>query len=167
MEPLVDTLIEDLRWEAISLPSLAETAARATFAELGLPTAGFSLCVMACNDARIAELNTEFRGKPGATNVLSWPSEDRATNSPGQRPDLPEPGTEDDPEALGDIAIAWETCASEAADQAKPLPDHATHLIVHAVLHLLGYDHLNEADAALMEGTEISVLAKLGVENPY
>jgi probable rRNA maturation factor len=165
MEPLVDTVIEDPRWQDI-LPPLAETAARATLAELSLDPAWFQIVVMGCDDARIATLNTEFRGKPAPTNVLSWPALDRAAENPGDMPFLPE-GQTDEPEELGDIAIAYETCAREAADQAKSLEDHATHLIVHAVLHLLGYDHLNDADATLMEETEIRVLAKLGVADPY
>jgi probable rRNA maturation factor len=166
MEPLVDTVIEDPRWEPV-LPPLALTAARATLAELGLPPEGFLIVVMGCDDARIAALNTEFRSKALPTNVLSWPSEDRASETAGTPPPLPEPGTPDDPQELGDIAIAWETCLREAAEQGKPLADHATHLIVHATLHLMGYDHQDDADASLMEETEISVLAKLGVADPY
>jgi probable rRNA maturation factor len=81
-------------------------------------------------------------------------------------PELPEGGG-DEAEELGDIAISFDTCAREAAAQGKTLDGHVTHLIVHAVLHLLGYDHIDDADAALMEGTEIRVLAKLGVSNPY
>jgi probable rRNA maturation factor len=165
MEPLVDTVIEDERWGK-NLPPLAERAARATLSELGLDPAGFAIVVMGCDDARIAALNTEFRGKPTPTNVLSWPSDERAAETPGTVPDLPD-GDPDDPEELGDIAIAWETCHREAQDQAKAMDDHVTHLLVHATLHLLGYDHEDEADAALMEGTEIRVLAKLGVANPY
>ena len=167
MEPLVDTVIEDPRWEAIDLPARAETAARAAFAELGLAPEGFLLCVMGCDDARIAELNSEFRQKGKPTNVLSWPSEERAAETPGTRPDLPDPGERDDPEELGDIAIAWETCEREAVEQGKPMADHVTHLVVHAVLHLLGYDHIDEADAELMEATEIAALARLGVADPY
>ena len=140
--------------------------ARATLAELSLDPAWFATVVMGCDDARIAALNTEFRGKPVPTNVLSWPSEDRAAETPGDMPMLPE-GASEDAEELGDIAISYETCAREAAEQGKSLDDLVTHLIVHAVLHLLGYDHVNDADAALMEGTEIRVLAKLGVANPY
>ena len=165
MEPLVDTVIEDPRWEDL-LPPLAESAARATLNELSLDPAWFEIVVMGCDDARIAALNTEFRGKPVPTNVLSWPSEDRAAETPGDMPMLPE-GVSEDAEELGDIAISYETCAREAAEQGKSLDDHVTHLIVHAVLHLLGYDHIDDADAALMEGTEIRVLAKLGVANPY
>ena len=166
MEPLVDTVIEDPRWKA-TLPPLAETAARATLAALGLAADGYQIVVMGCDDARIAALNDEFRDKGTPTNVLSWPSDDRAPDTPGAAPDLPEPGDADTPAELGDIAIAWETCAREAADQGKTMPDHVTHLIVHAVLHLLGYDHVDDADATLMEATEIRVLANLGVTNPY
>ena len=167
MEPLVDCIIEDDRWEALALAVLAEGAARATLARLGLPDSGFALCLMACDDARIATLNADFRGKPVPTNVLSWPSEDRAPDAPGQPPAPPEPGSADDPEELGDIAIAYDTCAREAAEAGKPMAAHVTHLVVHGVLHLLGYDHIEDADAELMEGHEVAILASLGVDNPY
>ncbi len=166
MEPSVDTVIEDERWEATGLPALADRAVCATLDELGLDPAGYAIVVMGCDDARIAALNTEFRGKPVPTNVLSWPSDDRAPDTPGTAPELPE-GDADDPEELGDIAIAWETCTREAAEQGKTMDAHVTHLLVHATLHLLGYDHQDNADATLMEGTEIRVLARLGVANPY
>ncbi len=106
MEQLVDTVIEEPRWETAGLDALAERAAQAVLAELGLGTDGFLICVMGCDDDRIAVLNTDFRGKPAPTNVLSWPSGDRAPDAPGLAPDLPEPGDSDDPEELGDIAIA-------------------------------------------------------------
>ncbi len=167
MEPLVDIVVEDARWEAFGLESLAERACRAAAEELGLPPEGFVLCLMGCDDARIAALNADFRGKPRPTNVLSWPSEERGAEGDGDMPDLPEPGRPDDPEELGDIAIAWETCAREAAEQGKPMADHVTHLVVHGLLHLLGYDHVRERDAALMEGTEVRILAQLGLSDPY
>ena len=165
MEPLVDTVCEDARWETFGLPDLAETAVIAAFAELGLPQQGYTLCLMGCNDARIATLNAGFRGNPQPTNVLSWPAEDRA--SPGAIPDLPEPGAANDPENLGDIAIAFETCTREAAASAKPIADHVTHLVVHGLLHLLGYDHATDADAAIMEALEVRILATLGLSDPY
>ena len=68
---------------------------------------------------------------------------------------------------LGDIALGFETCAREADEAGKPLEDHVSHLIVHGLLHLLGYDHQHDSDADLMEATEIAILAKLGVPNPY
>ncbi|NHB75378.1 rRNA maturation RNase YbeY [Rhodobacter calidifons] len=164
---LVETVIEDTRWEAFGLAALAESAARAALAGLGLPMAGFAISVLGCDDARIAALNADFRGRPVPTNVLSWPSEERGADSVGEAPTLPEPGDVEDPEPLGDIAIAWETCAREAGEQGKPMADHVTHLIVHATLHLLGYDHIEDEDAALMEALEVRILASLGVSDPY
>ena len=167
MEPLVDTVIEDPRWEGVALPALADKAATATFAALGLRDVGFTLCVMGCDDARIAELNGEFRKKGQATNVLSFPSENRAASAAGLAPELPEAGDADDPEELGDIAISYDTCARETIEQGKVLSQHVTHLVVHGILHLLGYDHIDDADAALMEGLEARILASLGVDDPY
>lgn len=167
MEPLVDTIIEDDRWEALGLEPLANRAVAAALAELGLGQTGFTLCLMGCDDARIAELNADFRGKPQPTNVLSWPSEERAAQTPGIAPDLPEPGPADDPEELGDIALAFETCAREAEAADKPMADHVTHLVVHGFLHLLGYDHVEPADGDLMEATEVAILARLGLSDPY
>lgn len=164
---LVETVIEDARWEAFGLPALAERAGRAALEVLALPVAGFTISLMGCDDARIAVLNADFRGKPQPTNVLSWPSEERGAEFAGEAPEPPEPGAAEDPESLGDIAIAWETCAREAEAQGKPMTDHVTHLIVHGVLHLLGYDHIEEEDAALMEGLEVRILASLGVSDPY
>ncbi|MCX7287288.1 MAG: rRNA maturation RNase YbeY [Rhodobacterales bacterium] len=164
---VVETLIEDARWADTGLTALAERGARATLADLGLGVAGFQIGVLGCNDARIAILNAEFRGKPQPTNVLSWPSQERAAEFVGESPQQPQPGTEDAPESLGDIAIAWETCAREAEAEKKPFADHVTHLIVHGVLHLLGYDHVEAEDADLMEGLEVRILATLGVSDPY
>ncbi|MEZ5911575.1 MAG: rRNA maturation RNase YbeY [Paracoccaceae bacterium] len=167
MRRLADTVIEDPRWEAFGLPALAETAARAALGGLGHDPDRFELCVMGCDDARIAALNGDFRAKGQPTNVLSWPSVERGADAEGGLPVPLEPGTEDEPAELGDIAIAWETCQREAEDQAKTPAHHVTHLIVHAVLHLLGYDHVREGDAQLMERLEVAILADLGVADPY
>lgn len=164
---LVDVVIEDARWQAAGLEGLeglAERAAQATLTHLRLDPGAFEICLLACDDTRIAALNADFRAKPQATNVLSWPSEDRAPDRPGGDPAPPTPG--DDPE-LGDIAIAYDTCAAEATAASKPFAAHVTHLIVHGVLHLLGYDHICCEDAALMEGIESVILGKLGVSDPY
>lgn len=167
MEMLVDTVIEDPRWENLGLDDLAQRAATAALAQVGLTPPGFAICVMGCDDARIAALNADFRGKPQPTNVLSWPSDERGAQTPGLTPRLPAPGPDDDPEELGDLALAYETCVQEATEQGKLLRDHVTHLIVHGIFHLLGYDHVNDEDAELMESLEIRTLAHLGVENPY
>ncbi len=161
---IVDCLTEDHRWDALDLDRLADTAARAVLDHLHLDPEAFEISLLACNDARIAELNADFRGKPQPTNVLSWPSAERGAAVAGAMPRLPAAGG--DPE-LGDIAIAWETCAAEAEAAGKTLTDHALHLLVHGTLHLLGFDHERDADAALMEGIETGVLGKLGVADPY
>lgn len=166
MEHVVDCVFEDARWEAFGLEPLGEAAARATLQVLGLPAQGYLIVLMGCDDARIAALNADFRGKPQPTNVLSWPSEHRSPDAPGAAPEFPEPDLDDAVE-LGDIAIAWETCAREAAEQGKAHGDHVTHLVVHGILHLLGFDHVDDADAALMEQTEARILASLGVADPY
>ena len=159
----VDCLIEDDRWDALNLEALAEAASDAALAELGLEPSVWEISLMGCDDARIAALNADFRGKPQPTNVLSWPSEERGTAVPGEMPLAPDPA---DPE-LGDIAIAWQTCEAEARAADKPMAEHVTHLIVHATLHLLGFDHVRDADAALMEGLETQILGKMGLDDPY
>jgi probable rRNA maturation factor len=117
-------------------------------------------------DAAIAELNAQFRGQAKPTNVLSWPAFALAPPRPGERPQLPQarPG---DVMPIGDIALASETVAAEAQAANLAFADHATHLIVHGVLHLLGFDHEHDADAEVMEGIERLALARLGVADPY
>lgn len=153
-EPLVDAVIEDVRWEALDLETLAERAARAALEGAGRAAAGCEISLLAADDARVAALNAAYRGKAAPTNVLSWPSDE----------------TEPDPDGalfLGDIALAWETCMAEAAAGGLPPSDHVTHLMVHGVLHLLGYDHEVEAEAEAMEALETKILAGLGVPDPY
>ncbi|WP_411958032.1 rRNA maturation RNase YbeY [Paracoccus homiensis] len=157
-EITADCVIEDDRWDSAGLEALSERAVHAALTWHGL---GGEVVVMGCDDARIAALNADFRGKPRATNVLSWPSVEHALREPGARPDLP------DTEELGDIAIAYETCLAEAEAQGKSLDDHVTHLLIHAVLHLLGYDHENDPDAETMEATERSILSTLNISDPY
>ena len=159
----VDCLIEDDRWAALDLETLADTASRAALAGTGLDPDQWEVSLLACDDARIAALNGDFRGKSSPTNVLSWPSDERAAGIDGETPPAPDPM---EPE-LGDIAIAWETCVAEADAAAKPLEQHVTHLIVHATLHLLGYDHVRDGDAALMEDLEARILRDMGHPDPY
>ncbi|MBP1807316.1 rRNA maturation RNase YbeY [Rubellimicrobium aerolatum] len=165
-DPLVETLTEDHRWEDLGLEELAERACRATLERLGLDPSAYEISLLACNDRRIAELNEDFRGKPQPTNVLSWPSEERGAQKAGEMPHLPAPEPPM-PVGLGDIAIAWETCAREAEEARKSLEAHATHLLVHGTLHLLGFDHEREVDAELMEGLETEILMGLGLADPY
>lgn len=164
---LSDTIIDDPRWNDIALDGLVETAAQATLQHLGLDPAMFEICVLACDDTRIATLNADFRGKPAPTNVLSWPAFDLAPQVPGASPDNAPQGSADDPESLGDIAIAFGICTDEARAAGKPMHAHVTHLIVHGVLHLLGYDHIRDPDATLMESLETTILGKMGLPDPY
>ena len=166
-EPLVDCLIENPAWEGIDLPALAERAARATLADQEMAAEDWEISLLGCDDARIAVLNADFRDKAGPTNVLSWPAQDLASEEDGGEPWFPEPFVPDARDSLGDIAIAWQTCVREAEAAGKPLHDHVTHLVIHGVLHLLGYDHIRDADAQLMESVEVRILASLGVPNPY
>ena len=108
------------------------------------------------DDAHQRQLNFRYRGQDASTNVLAF----RAWE-PGMHATLGAPLL------LGDVVLAFETVAREANDQVKPFCDHVRHLIVHGVLHLLGYDHRGEADAIKMERLETSILAKLGVPDPY
>ncbi len=136
---------------------LAESAARATLADaMDQASAPLLIGVILTDDAEQRELNRTYRGKDAPTNVLSFAIADPAV--------APPPGA---PILLGDVVLACETIAREAAEQNKPLPDHLRHLVVHGVLHLLGLDHQSEADAAIMETREVEILARLGVPTPY
>lgn len=157
----LDVLTDDPRWGDIT--KLAQRVLAAVEARLGI--AG-DVVLLATSDARIKGLNAEFRGKPQATNVLSWPAQDLPPAAPGQIPPAPQPEP-DGSLPLGDIALAFETCRSEAEAADIALNQHATHLILHGFLHLLGYDHQTDADAALMEGLETEILGQLGLPDPY
>lgn len=142
---MIDIEIEDPAWSA-ALPDPEAVALPA--AEAALEARG-GVTILLTDDESVAELNERFRGKAGPTNVLSFPA-----------PDNPE-------DHLGDIALAYGVCAREAAEQGKPLAHHLQHLVAHGVLHLLGYDHLTEAEAEEMEARERRILAGLGVPDPY
>lgn len=163
----VEVIVEDGGWDAPALGGWADRAVAAALDHLGLDPARFEIAILACSDDRIAALNAQFRGRPVATNVLSWPAEERRATAPGAKPPLPAAGTPDDPAALGDLALARETCQREAEAAGKPFSAHVTHLLVHGVLHLLGYDHMRTQDADLMEACEAEILAQLGIANPY
>lgn len=162
----LDIVIEDARWQQADLNVLAARAVTATLAHVSLDVGICEVTILACDDAHIATLNADFRGKSAPTNVLSWPAEERAAQIEGGAPDHPS-ASPDGMIELGDIAISYDTCASEAAASGKPISAHVTHLIIHGTLHLLGYDHIREADGNLMEATEIEILGKLGHDDPY
>ncbi|WP_395698115.1 rRNA maturation RNase YbeY [Methylocella sp.] len=153
MIPLVDVAVESEGWKALDdLQGLAERAIGAAIAQEGLalsPQAEVSL--MFCGDAFIQALNLRWRGFDKPTNVLSFPTA----------------GELETARALGDVVVAFETCAREAREAGKPLSDHVSHLIVHGFLHLVGYDHEDVEEAEEMEAAERAALARLGVDDPY
>ncbi len=164
---LTETIFEDERWEGCDFAVLAEDTALAVMAHLALAPDTYSISVLACDDARIATLNSDFRDKPQPTNVLSWPSQELGAETDGGVPRKPEPDVFGDETELGDIAISYDTCLREAGAAGKPFDHHVTHLVIHGVLHLLGYDHIRDKDATLMEGIETAILGKLGIPDPY
>lgn len=151
----LDIIIEGGEWSRRGdVEGLAQRAAEAAFAVASdAPSEPVEIGLLLTDDAQIQELNKAWRGKNTPTNVLSF----SAPNHPVQ------PG----PRHLGDIALAYGTLVREAEDESKTVSDHFSHLIVHGVLHLLGYDHEVEAQAEIMEALEIEALAGLGISNPY
>ena len=146
-------------WEA-----LAEAAAQAAIAESRFPqlidtARPVELSVRLTDDAEVRALNAEWRGKDNPTNVLSFPLAEREEleEADAQGPEL----------MLGDIVLARGVCAREAGEKALPLEHHAAHLMVHGTLHLLGYDHDDDAAATDMEARETRALARMGIANPY
>ena len=168
-EGLVELVIEEPAWsEAVpEIEALAGTAGRLALEAAGLDPGRWSICVLACDDTRIARLNGEFRGRAVATNVLSWPAFELTPERPGELPAPPPSGGAGQRRILGDVAIALQTTRREAGASATPLKDHVIHLILHGCLHLLGFDHEAPADAETMEGIETRALARIGVADPY
>jgi probable rRNA maturation factor len=151
IESQIDVEIEDAAWTG-ALPDAESLALTAALAALGSEPSR-PLVVLLADDAAVRALNAQFRGKDYATNVLSFPA-------------APQPGpTAAQP--LGDLALAFGVCAAEAKAQGKPLADHLRHLVVHGVLHLLGHDHEDDAEAEAMEALEREILSALCVPDPY
>lgn len=143
---------------------LAEAAARAAIAESAFPALAdavrpVDLSIVLTSDEQVRVLNAQWRGKDKPTNVLSFPQAE-----PEEFEQAATPGPE---LMLGDIVLALGTCAREAEEKAIPLADHAAHLLVHGTLHLLGYDHGDDASAEDMEARETRALARLGLADPY
>ena len=148
-------------WPAGDWAALAcHAAVAAAGVEPLLANARLEVSLLFTSDAEVHRLNREWRQRDKPTNVLSFPMLDRE--------DLVDLGRDGPPEMLGDIALAHATCAREAAEKGVSLEHHASHLIVHGLLHLAGHDHvLSDAQAEEMEALEIAALAKLGIADPY
>ncbi|MEC9346228.1 MAG: rRNA maturation RNase YbeY [Pseudomonadota bacterium] len=149
----VEVAIECEGWPGEST-TWVERAAAAVFATTGIAPAPVSVALM--DDAAIRILNRDFRDRDTPTNVLSFPAgDDDGFDIPGEEP------------PLGDIAVALETVRREAQAEGKSFADHLSHMIVHGVLHLMGYDHEDAGEAEEMEALERLVLAGLGIADPY
>ncbi|HEV2558758.1 MAG TPA: rRNA maturation RNase YbeY [Microvirga sp.] len=152
---LVDLAVEAGAWgPEDGLETFARRALGAGFAAASdRPRDEVEISLLLTDDAGIQELNRDWRGKDKPTNVLSFPAP-MIPGLPGPRP-------------LGDIAVAFETVTREAEAEGKTFEDHLTHLLIHGLLHLLGYDHELEAEAEIMEALEVKALASLGIADPY
>ncbi len=168
MDNSIEVVEEEPLWDSVDLTTISAKAFDAIIAGLPLTGGPYELSILACNDARIANLNGKFRAKPTPTNVLSWPGFDLAAEKDGGVPDMPPSAGAGEPFVnIGDIAISYETCLQEARDAAIEPQHHITHLLIHGILHLLGYDHETDADADVMETLEIKLLETMGIGNPY
>ena len=155
----------DEDWDSSSSwNELARGAAEAAIAESAFPQLATSerpveISVRLSSDEDVRALNAKWRGKDKPTNVLSFPMLDRSHLFVANvaEPEL----------LLGDIVVARGVCEAEAAEKGVSLEEHATHLLVHGTLHLLGYDHHDDAEAADMEAREVRALHRLGIANPY
>ncbi|MEM9285779.1 MAG: rRNA maturation RNase YbeY [Pseudomonadota bacterium] len=149
-----EIIVNEPGWQTHDPAALLAASIDAVTAETADPGLARIVSALFTSDAAVRSLNAEWREKDKPTNVLSFPAD-------------PIPGLPDEAQPLGDLAFAYETCAREAEEKGISLDHHATHLIVHGVLHLLGYDHVREDDAEAMEALEIRILARLGIANPY
>lgn len=146
-------------WDALARAAAEAAIAESAFPQLAQSSRSVELSVRLASDEEVRSLNAEWRGSDKPTNVLSFPMVEPVAITDGAT---------DDPELmLGDIVLAHGVCAAEAAAKAIPLERHAAHLMVHGTLHLLGYDHHDDASAADMESREVLALARLGIADPY
>jgi len=175
----ITVMLESPKWE-VNIPKIHDTILQLLQETLHvleqekqrIPFFG-GITYLFTDDAQIQELNNQFRHKNKPTNVLSFPthsleelddmmSRPTITSVSGTSQDLSRP-----PLMLGDVALAFETIMRESTEQNKPFRDHLSHLMLHGTLHLLGYDHEEEDERALMESLEITILKNLHIDNPY
>jgi probable rRNA maturation factor len=147
----IDLRIEDARWNALG--DIEALSARALEAAAKRTGEAGEVAVLLTNDAEMRALNKQWRQIDKATDVLSFPSD--GPQIPGE------------PRHLGDIAIGHETAMHDAETMNRPFDGHFSHLLIHGFLHLIGYDHIEPEDAAVMEPLEADILAQLGWPDPY
>jgi len=159
--PATEVVIAADCWQAeASAESVVLRAIEAAATMIDADTGDAELAVMLTDDDGVRALNASYRGIDKPTNVLSFPAP-----QPDYQDACPDSGGA--PQMLGDIAIAYQTVRREADDEGKPFAHHLSHLAVHGFLHLVGYDHETDAEAETMESTERSILAGLGIPDPY
>jgi probable rRNA maturation factor len=157
--PVLIIDVADERWNSLSGLEdlcLAATSAVLTRALPQIDSARFEIGLTFINDPAVQALNREYRGKDKPTNILSFQLITDFDALPDAAPIL-----------LGDLVLAYETITAEASHQELSFAHHCTHLIVHGMLHLLGYDHIDDAEGDAMERLEVEILAGLGIGNPY
>lgn len=149
MPPALDITVQHKQWirDIRDVQNLVLSLVGVTLKKAGVNDEGQELSVVLADDGFVQNLNKQWRGKDKPTNVLSFP--------------------QDEPMMLGDVILAFETVKQESSEQNKRFEDHTAHLIVHGILHLLGHDHMNDADAEIMEALEIEILDAVGIKNPY
>ena len=147
------------RWDELALSAATAAIAESAFPQLADGPRCVEISLRLAGDDEVRLLNAQWRGKDKPTNVLSFPMAEGAELSAA---------TADGPELmLGDIILAHGVCGREAAEKDVPIERHAAHLMVHGTLHLLGYDHADDSQAADMEAREVRALARLGISDPY
>src|SRR5690242_919144 len=146
-------------WEQLVRDAAQAAIAESAYPELTASERPVELSVRLTGDEEVRALNAEWRGKDKATNVLSFPL--------SEADDLKQAKLAGPELLLGDIVLARGVCEAEAGDKGVSVEQHAAHLLVHGTLHLLGYDHHDDREAADMEAREVRALARLGIANPY
>jgi probable rRNA maturation factor len=146
-------------WDKLARKAAEAAVAESAYPELATSDRPVEISLTLTGDEQVRALNAKWRGKDRPTNVLSFPM--------AEEPDLQKANAADAELLLGDIVLAHGVCEAEATDKRISVEQHATHLIVHGTLHLLGYDHHDDSEAADMEAREVRALGRLGIANPY
>lgn len=150
-------------WNNVDVNKIVQNCANCVFLELNLKRDNIEMCFLFTNDDEIQTLNRTYRGIDQPTNVLSFPADSIDFDE-----DDSDDATDDKPICLiGSAAFAYETIEKESHEQQKSFSDHLNHLVIHSILHLLGYDHVDKFEMEEMERLEIFLLKKLNIENPY
>ncbi|MEO8722763.1 MAG: rRNA maturation RNase YbeY [Sphingobium sp.] len=150
----------DVEWQALAERAVRAALVASDFTAIATSAASVEISIKLTDDAEVQSLNRDYRNKDKATNVLSFPMLDGDVATALADANAGEL-------MLGDIVLAQGVCAVEAQTKAILIAHHATHLIIHGTLHLLGFDHMEDDEATEMEAIEVTALASLGIANPY